>query len=559
MLADAWCAAFVIPKCFPPKPGDPQLLSDEPVGITQRELNAYAMGQALPQELAHTVEELATQYQFFHWHLAFPEGFGTGGFDVILGNPPWEQLEQQDTITFDQHLACMQSFIERCNKYKFTSSGRKNLYGLFAELSIQIKSSKGASGLILPTGIIQDHPQSSLTSYLMENLMLSSVYDFENKIKGASGSKWFGDAHPQQRFCLYTVKSNCKVTKFSCDRSNPKEIDLDYKKYYLNYNDVIKLCYKNFKVPIYPYNFDKQICQKCYNQGTILGSLMDGDNPKIISTLLFNADKVSKKIRKSIFEKQKTDISIYEGSYIHHYDHRYATYYGNKTNKTTPIQKNNQFYEIDTQFYIDENEAKSRIVSTLGTTTKWILALRRQARSSDSFIAISSLIPAVATEGSITAFLSRDENSVYLQSLCANFNSYIFNYLTRLIQSGPNLNKSIYSQLPIIIPNTKFIDKEFKYFIFPRLFEMTYTSWAMSCFANEFKFNNPPFIWNENRRFLLRCELDAAFFHLYLTSNQNGEWIRENNESENDFSSLCETFPTPRHAVNYIMDTFPIV
>jgi hypothetical protein len=58
------------------------------------------------------------------------------------------------------------------------------------------------------------------------------------------------------------------------------------------------------------------------------------------------------------------------------------------------------------------------------------------------------------------------------------------------------------------------------------------------------------FRWDEDRRFLLRCELDAAFFHLYLGSED--EWRQQP-------EALTRAFPTPRHAVSYIMDTFPIV
>jgi hypothetical protein len=84
----------------------------------------------------------------------------------------------------------------------------------------------------------------------------------------------------------------------------------------------------------------------------------------------------------------------------------------------------------------------------------------------------------------------------------------------------------------------------------------------------------PPFRWDEERRFLLRCELDAAYFHLYL--GPPAEWGTEQasdvggqvSEQESEVSSqatakenqtLIEMFPTPRDAVDYIMETFPIV
>jgi len=58
------------------------------------------------------------------------------------------------------------------------------------------------------------------------------------------------------------------------------------------------------------------------------------------------------------------------------------------------------------------------------------------------------------------------------------------------------------------------------------------------------------FRWDEERRFLLRCELDAALFHLYLGTEH--EWRQQP-------AALTQSFPTPRDAVSYIMDTFPIV
>ena len=43
-----------------------------------------------------------SQYQFFHGHLAFPEVFANGGFDVVLGNPPWERVKLQEKEWFEE-------------------------------------------------------------------------------------------------------------------------------------------------------------------------------------------------------------------------------------------------------------------------------------------------------------------------------------------------------------------------------------------------------------------------------------------------------------------------
>ena len=65
---------------------------------------------------------------------------------------------------------------------------------------------------------------------------------------------------------------------------------------------------------------------------------------------------------------------------------------------------------------------------------------------------------------------------------------------------------------------------------------------------------------------LLRCELDAAFFHIYLPATPDGQWIpgriaegAVRDETPEELAELKRHFPTPRDAVVYIMDTFPIV
>ena len=62
----------------------------------------------VPREVKDEISRLADRYQFFHWHLGFPNVFQhpksseisedetlgwRGGFDVVIGNPPWDQLQ----------------------------------------------------------------------------------------------------------------------------------------------------------------------------------------------------------------------------------------------------------------------------------------------------------------------------------------------------------------------------------------------------------------------------------------------------------------------------------
>jgi hypothetical protein len=61
----------------------------------------------------------------------------------------------------------------------------------------------------------------------------------------------------------------------------------------------------------------------------------------------------------------------------------------------------------------------------------------------------------------------------------------------------------------------------------PRVLELVYTSWEMQPFARDCGYDGPPFAWDEERRFQLRCEVDAAFFHLYGIEREDVEYIME--------------------------------
>jgi hypothetical protein len=103
--ADTWCAAFVWKKT---KEFDYAITEDV---FRRIERNPHDCAPWMRAE----IQRLATHHNFHHWHLAFPQVFRvpdsrksslpqtegwTGGFDVLLGNPPWEVLEDEEKKFF---------------------------------------------------------------------------------------------------------------------------------------------------------------------------------------------------------------------------------------------------------------------------------------------------------------------------------------------------------------------------------------------------------------------------------------------------------------------------
>jgi hypothetical protein len=77
--------------------------------------------------------------------------------------------------------------------------------------------------------------------------------------------------------------------------------------------------------------------------------------------------------------------------------------------------------------------------------------------------------------------------------------------------------------------------------------ELTYTSWDLQAFARDALYEGPPFRWDANRRFLLCCELDAAFFHIYGLSRNDSDYVMDSFLvlRKNDEKAYCE-FRTKR-------------
>ena len=94
--------------------------------------------EALAPAQCREVERLAREYQFFHWHLAFPEVFeggDGGGFDCVLGNPPWEHTELKEKEWFAERnpqIAGARTGAERKRLIENLKHDDPVLYGSFA-------------------------------------------------------------------------------------------------------------------------------------------------------------------------------------------------------------------------------------------------------------------------------------------------------------------------------------------------------------------------------------------------------------------------------------------
>jgi hypothetical protein len=141
-LADAQVAQFFIPKTEATKA---YLMTDAEYRNFLRNVNK-GMGPLQSQKLAY-VETLLPQYRFFHWFIEFPEVFQEGGFDCVLGNPPFLGGQKLSGSFGD-------AFLENI-KYQFAPIGAVDLVTYFFRRIFNIIKPKGFQSLISTNTVAQ--------------------------------------------------------------------------------------------------------------------------------------------------------------------------------------------------------------------------------------------------------------------------------------------------------------------------------------------------------------------------------------------------------------------
>ena len=127
--------------------------------------------------------------------------------------------------------------------------------------------------------------------------------------------------------------------------------------------------------------------------------------------------------------------------------------------------------------------------------------------------------------------LLNNQGAALAALLSANLNSFALDFVARTAVGGTDLSYFIIKQLPVLSPEVLLEDGAARYsgpgFIVPRVVELIYTAWDLQAFGRDCGYNGPPFRWDEERRFQIRCELDAVFFHLYGIERDDVDYIME--------------------------------
>jgi hypothetical protein len=419
--ADLYVAAFFTPKLPLPEAeselvGKHVALAKPSVPLTEH-VWAAARGQQVYPPLVAAAQSLIFELGLLHWPLAFPQIMAKGGFDAVIGNPPWEvsqfsdveffrpraptiaalagderkraiaNLETDNPPLWALHEVARRSF-EAVNvfyrdstRFDLTAKGKLNTYALFAELFARAIQPEGRAGVIVPTGIATDSSTSAFFGWLIDQKRLATLIDFENR-RGI-----FRSVHRSYKFSILSL-GKADQAAFAFFLLATTDLEDERRRFTLTPEQIARINPNTKTAPIFRSRADAEITARIYDRVPVLiresEEDTDAGNPWRLTFQqgLFNMTSASEHFRTAnrladeSFERDGTDwvsadgeeryVPLFEAKMIHHFDHRWATYGDGQAvdeegvRDATPAEKTDPTFEPQPRYWVPEAEVRLR-------------------------------------------------------------------------------------------------------------------------------------------------------------------------------------------------------
>ncbi|ACN55751.1 class I SAM-dependent DNA methyltransferase [Borreliella burgdorferi] len=191
------------------------------------------------KEKIEKIKKLSSYYKFFHYGIEFPDI--QEGFDIVIGNPPWEKTKFNEAEFFSKHIPGYRKLsIKEQNKIKqeilskdnhplnieyneeknsistinniykfdfkdFTSGGDPNLFRYFVAFNLKLIKRKGNLTYLVPSSLWSEFSSKTLRKHIFANYKLNYIYQFENK-------KRFKDVHSSFKFSIFQLSNTEEST-----------------------------------------------------------------------------------------------------------------------------------------------------------------------------------------------------------------------------------------------------------------------------------------------------------------------------------------------------------
>lgn len=582
VIADLWMGAFLVTKTCIKSVPTTGLIDDFLHGVADSEHPAVIAAQ-----------QACRQADVFHWHLAFPEVFQKGGFDCVLGNPPWEIVEIKEEEWFsgkndiiaqasgstrkkyidllkkgelhkslnkpkarherieEEEKALYSSYVEALHsssvansfyhlsgenggRFCLTRYGKANLYALFSETSYRLHKSQGRVGIIVQTGIATDKGTSQFFNHLVKQKHIQTIQIYENR------DKLFSDVDSRKGFCCLTLAESTTIDVVSY-LTHPKQLEDKRRIAHLSIEDFAGINPNTGTCPLFRCEADADLTAKIYKTFPILKNEKTKENfwDLNIRKGLFNTTSNSNLFHISP-DNCIAPLPLYEGKIFHQYDHRHTSFVGSgetgKNKKVETKEKELPEYEFNPRFWVETIEIAKKLKNT---KVSFFIGYRDICRSTDERTLILSALPFSGISDTINiCFLG---NSDLQACFMANANTMVIDYVVRQKCGGTHMSSFYLEQLPFLPPSA-YTEADTAY-ISSRVLELSYTSYSMRPLAEALGYTGEPFPWDEDRRAQLKAELDAYYAKLYGLTREELAYILD---PTTKYPTDCPTvtFPT---------------
>ena len=573
LAADAWCAAFVAPKA----PGEPP--------VTTSTVRQIMEDPALvPADTLDRIRNLSDEYRFVHPHLAFPDVISvpddidgaendrtgwSGGFSIVLGNPPWKRVKLQEKEFFagrddeiagapnaaarkrliaalehenpglfaDFKLALRQAdgvsnFLRRSGRFPLCGRGDVNTYTVFAESMRAAVGPAGRAGVIVPSGIATDDTTKYFFQDIVEHRDLVSLFDFENR------KAIFDGVHRSYKFCLLTLSGSgvpideAEFVFFALDTADLNDTE---RRFTLTPEDFALLNPNTRTCPIFRTRRDAEITKGIYRRVPVLieegppeknpwgvkfSRMFDMSNDSNLFRTREELEGDGWTLQGNIFTKDEDRyLPLYEGKMVHHFDHRWATYEGMEAREVTLEEKMDPAFVAQPRYWVPAEQVQKEVKGQGPGLFGW----RKTARNTDARTLITSPLPVVGVGDKYQLFFDIDVTDGLI--LTVVLNSFTADWTTRQKHGGTDLSYFTIRQIAIWHdwPVADHLREFLGYDVSNAATELVGTSWDV---AAGLKLDGC-YRWNAERRLALRAELDGALMHLYGIEYENVEHMME--------------------------------
>ena len=473
------------------------------------------------QRILGTARALIAEERFLNWQVAFPGVWEkwsgndrTGGFDAVVGNPPWDRIKLQQVEWFaarrpeialaqrasdrgkliaklkadgdplwddfahaDTRAADTARMARASGNYPLLSGGDTNLNSLFVERAHALVKTGGMVGLLIPSGIASDQSSSAFFRKVTGDKQVHSIVDFFNR--RYDGSLYFPDVYYRFKFCAYVAGGPGRTfdsASFGFFIRDLAEIADPDRVFPITADEINRINPNSGTAPIFRSRRDKEITSGIYARLPVLVDRESGDAVwSVRYATMFHMANDSGKFRTqpelegaesawpiggNRFQSAAGDwVPLYEGKMVQAFDHRASDIVLAEAN----VFRSGQGSDLTD----DDHHDPSRLPSPRywvqakdtgwDAPTNWCLSMKDVTSVTNARTTITAIMPRYGAGHTLPVLFpgKGDDRASYVQSaplLLANLNCVILDYLARQKVHGNHLAWYLLEQLPVVPP-----------------------------------------------------------------------------------------------------------